>query len=84
MEGVGFVKCILPRRTLQQSALPKDSLEQQVMKLFFMTDEIQTGDLARFLSVSRATAGRLLTKLVLDDVIVKTGHGPATRYKRKV
>lgn len=82
IEGAGFVKCILQRRTPKQSARLEEPMEQQLMKLFLMTDEVQTGDVVRFFSISRATAGRLLAKLVLQGIIVKTGQGPATRYKR--
>lgn len=83
IEGPGFVKCILPRRTPQQLMKPKESLEQQLMKLFLVTDEKKASDVTRFLSISRATASRLLTKLVKEGLIVKMGLAGATRYKRK-
>ena len=36
-----------------------------------------------YLSVSRATAGRLLSKLIEEDYLKKVGKGPATRYMKK-
>jgi ATP-dependent DNA helicase RecG len=82
MEGPGFVKCILPRRTLTYKAEARELPEQQLMKLFLMTDEIRAYDVMHFLSVSRATATRILTKLVQQGIIMKIGRGGATRYKR--
>lgn len=82
LEGPGFVKCILPRRSLQQVMSPIDTFEQQVMKLLLITDEIKAGDVIRHLSVSRATASRILSKMVNAGFIVKIGHAGSTRYKR--
>jgi ATP-dependent DNA helicase RecG len=82
IEGPGFIKCILPRRTLHQFTEAKEFPEQQVMKLLLITDEIKALDVIRALSISRATASRLLTKLVAQGIIIKVGRGSATKYKR--
>lgn len=82
MEGPGFVKCILPRPSLHRSEAPQEYAEQQLIKLLLITDEIKPSDVIRLLSVSRATATRLLKKLVEQGLIIKIGKGSATRYKR--
>ena len=82
-EGVGFIKCILPRRTLKISSDITDSPEQQVMKLLLIHNAIQAADVIRELSISRATATRLLKKLVDQGLLIKTGIGSATKYRRK-
>jgi ATP-dependent DNA helicase RecG len=83
IEGVGFVKCILPRRNSKYPIEAEDLPEQQLLKIFFTTDEIKAADVIRSLSVSRATANRLLTKLLSQGIVMKIGQGRATRYKRK-
>ena len=82
MEGPGFVKCILPRSTMQQAKTEAALPEQQLMKLFLLTDEIRPSDVIRALSISRATASRILTKLVQQGLLVKKGKAGATKYKR--
>ncbi len=82
LEGPGFVKCILPRRTIQHQIIADEAPEQRVMKLLLISDEIVAADVIRSLSVSRATASRILAKLVLQGILSKNGHGRATRYKR--
>lgn len=81
-EGPGFVKCILPRRTNTATITPKEVPEQQLLKLLFLTDEIKASDVMQHLSVSRATASRMLAKLVKEGLIQKIGRAGATRYKR--
>lgn len=83
-EGAGFVKCILPRRGLKSVKSSQDTPEQELLKLFLVADEIKPSDVIRHFSVSRATASRMLSKLVQQDLIVKIGKAGATRYKRKL
>jgi ATP-dependent DNA helicase RecG len=82
-EGAGFIKCILPRRTLKRGPEISDAPEQQVMKLVLIHTEIQAADVIRELSISRATASRLLKKLVEQELLIKSGIGSATKYRRK-
>lgn len=83
-EGQGFVKCILPRRSLQDTVVSKDQAEQQLLKLFLITDEIKAKDVIDALSISRSTASRLLNKLVSQGLLIQLGQGSATRYKRSI
>jgi ATP-dependent DNA helicase RecG len=82
-EGPGFVKCILPRRGLETVITSQDTSENELLKLFLVTDEIKPSDVIRNLSISRATASRMLSKLVQQNILVKIGKAGATRYKRK-
>lgn len=81
-EGAGFIKCILPRRALKSRLQTSDVPEQQVMKLLLIGNEIQAADVIRELSISRATATRLLRKMVEQGLLTKTGTGSATKYKK--
>lgn len=45
------------------------------MKLLLITNEIRAADVIRFLSVSRATASRMLSKLVKQGVLIKVNRG---------
>jgi len=83
-EGPGFIKCILPRRS---SSLPPSgdqtkhlSPEEQVLRLLLTYGEIKANDVARLLTVSRATASRLLSALVVKKRIVRLGQAGATKY----
>lgn len=84
IEGAGFVKCILPRPTLGQKLIQKEEPELQLMKLFFLIDEVKSSDVVRSLSVSRATATRMLAKLVKQGKIIKIGERGSAKYIRKI
>lgn len=84
VEGPGFVKCVLPRRPLHPLHPQEDLVEVKLMQLLTITDEIKAADVIRLLSVSRATATRLLIKLVDQGKLIKIGQGSATRYRRVV
>ena len=78
-EGVGFVKCILPRPGL----LPlREGVEQKILQLFFIQHKVKTHDVMRNFSVSRATANRYLNALLKENLIFKFGSGPSTYYSK--
>lgn len=89
-EGPGCVKCLLPRRsiertiegTMRQLPIQSNLHEQKLMRLFLIAEEIRASDVIRTLSVSRSTATRLLDKLVKHGILIKSGRGAQTRYKR--
>jgi ATP-dependent DNA helicase RecG len=78
-EGVGFVKCILPRPGRIQEVLGE---EQKILQLLMLKNEIKAHDVISQLSVSRATANRYLKVLLEKNLIRKFGHGPSTYYRR--
>lgn len=81
-EGIGFVKCILPRPG-PRALFIKEAEEERILHLFLKQDEIKPQDVMDFLSVSRATASRLLSKLVEEGLLEKLGKGPTTRYQKR-
>jgi ATP-dependent DNA helicase RecG len=83
-EGAGFVKCILLRRGLGAVKSSQATPEHELFKLFLIADEIKPSDVIRHFSISRATASRMLSKLVQQGLIVKIGKAGATHYKRKL
>lgn len=78
-EGVGFVKCILPRPGRTPAVFGE---EQKVLQLFMLKNELKTNDVMNRLMVSRATANRYLKALVDKNLIRKVGRGPATYYSK--
>lgn len=81
MEGVGFVKCILPRPTAKNSKLLKGDSEQ-ITQLLLTQPTVKAQDVMTHLNVSRATASRILTKLTEEGILEKMGRGPTTHYKK--
>lgn len=81
-EGPGFVKCILPRRSMRPQGVLEEFAEQQLTKLLLITSELKAADVIRYLSVSRATATRLLAKIVEQGKLIKIGQGSATKYRK--
>lgn len=78
-EGVGFVKCILPR-PVQGVDMNKDEHLAQIFQLFLSQRAIQTSDVMQHLEVSRATAVRILAKYTELGYLKKQGKGAATSY----
>jgi ATP-dependent DNA helicase RecG len=56
--------------------------EAAVLTLLQNQEEIAVKDVMSYLNTSRATAGRLLTKLVEQGLLLRVGRGPATRYQK--
>lgn len=81
IEGAGFVKCILPRVSAHVPKIHKDDTEE-LMKIFLIKDEITAQDVMQMLSVSRATASRMLTKFTELGLVERLGKGVATRYRK--
>ena len=81
-EGIGFVKCILSRPTTHQAPL-LDTDEEQLMQLFHLKKVITSQDVAALLSISKASANRLINHLSEKGMIIKKGKGPSTHYQLK-
>lgn len=79
IEGAGFVKCILPR-ALTISKNTQSKIDVDVLDLLNMQESISAKEVTQKLSVSKATATRMLAKLIAEKSIKKIGKGPATRY----
>lgn len=76
------MKCVLPRpRPQDKTDLVRE--ESLVLYLFLNNEEIKAQDLIDELSISKATATRLLGKMVDDELIIRVGKGAATRYRKK-
>jgi ATP-dependent DNA helicase RecG len=85
-EGVCFVKCILSRPMPSYvKKTVEEEKEESLLGPLFQTDlDITVLDVIKKLSVSRSTASRYLKNLVEKGMIEKIGHGPATRYRKKL
>ena len=84
VEGVCFIKCILPRNTpetirLQQTKVLSDDLKS-VFDLFGVANEISISDVIKALELPRSTIGRRLSILVESKLIIKKGTGRTARY----
>jgi ATP-dependent DNA helicase RecG len=82
IEGEGFVKCILPRETLNTSRSTGDELEP-ILALFDIATEITIADVVKNVGIARTTAGRRLDALIKLGKIKKRGHGRGTVYFKK-
>ena len=82
-EGVGFVKCILPRPLLRQKELVVLGQEcMDIMRLFYFQEKIEISNIIEMLSVSRSKAVRLLNSLIDNRFIQRMGKGKHTYYIR--
>lgn len=83
-EGAGFIKCILPRESAatKNGKNEQNKESEQIMRLFYTTDEISVSDVTTTVNVSRQTATRRLNKLIEDKKIFRIGKGPAIKYKK--
>ena len=79
IEGVNYIKCILPRLKAQDFPAQKD--DQAILDLFLRSSFITLNQVTS-LGMSRATAGRRLKALVEKKLLQTTGRGPATRYTK--
>lgn len=75
VEGVGYVKCVLPRG--RSGVEPGDLLH-----LFDREPELSVAQIASWTGVSRATVQRRIKNLVDQGLIARLGSGPTTRYFR--
>ncbi len=78
-EGVGFVKCVLPREPVGK-VFENFEYVDIINTLLFTKEEIKVSDVMDYLNVSRSTSGRILTKFMNDGYLKKIGKGSATRY----
>jgi ATP-dependent DNA helicase RecG len=84
IESPGFIKCILPRPSANASVVAVeadiDHRTQKILNLFHQTDEITSQDVMKVLAISRQTAARVLSELVINKVIRRKGKGRGTSY----
>lgn len=84
LEGDGFIKCILPRQSLKHATV-KQRLKttdeyQDILDLFKHVSELSISDIMQTLNITRTTAGRRISKMIKDGILLKKGNGKATRY----
>lgn len=89
IEGEGFIKCILPRRTpenMLSKSKSKDVADDlaQILNLFTSATEISVADVIEILHFTRPTASRKLAELVKKGFIEKMGKGPSVRYCKSI
>ncbi len=77
MEGVEFVKCILPRSRLHTT---EDPAYNSILELFSRKNAITKREVMKEANISSATATRLLAKLTENGKLKRLGKGPATYY----
>lgn len=82
IEGTGYIKCILPRPSIQVMMQQLTEHEEKTMQLLDAHEEITPQLTSRTLHFSRQTAARVLSSLVEKGLLVREGAGRTTRYKR--
>lgn len=81
IEGMAYIKCILPRAPEQHAPVEK-SIHNQIMEMFYQMPELKPQDVVEQFSVSRQSASRYLAKLVNEGRIIRSGKGPSVTYKK--
>jgi ATP-dependent DNA helicase RecG len=84
IEGIGFIKCILPRASRRKNLLEVDDIQGQIMNLFYVSNEVTAQEVAKEINVSRQTAARQLAELIKAGKIKRIGRGPAVKYKKQI
>lgn len=85
IEGENFIRCILPRPAVYKkmaTPIKPDDLEK-ILKLFEVSEEITISDVMENLHLPRSTAGRYLSRLVVEEKIDKLGKTKSVKYKRR-
>lgn len=80
LEREEAIKLILPRG--KESHVEKDAMSS-LLDLFSRAEEISMTEISAHLGVSKATAWRMVKKLISDEVITSRGKGPSTVYSKK-
>ncbi|MES2198721.1 MAG: RNA-binding domain-containing protein [Chlamydiota bacterium] len=84
LEGISFVKCVLPRSTPEILRLqPEKTLPtnlKNIYDLFEVANEITISHVVATLNLPRSTAGRHLAALERAKLIIKKGTGRSARY----
>jgi len=85
IEGVGFIKCILPRgipeNMIKRSSKQELKLEHQhILRLFDNITEVAAADIIKAIGLTRQTATRRLTELVKTGYLKQIGKGRGVRY----
>lgn len=85
-EGENFVKCILPRKTVQDLGITLESegrdQKLKILALLDVAEGITIADVITTLGIPRSTAGRRLKELVEEDRLKKVGTKKGAFYKK--
>lgn len=81
IEGANFIKCVLPRPSMQP-APPNEYNEESILTLFYSQNEITTLDVMNKFSISRSTAQRWISSLIEKKLIETVGRTRNLRYRR--
>lgn len=82
VEGMGYIKCILPRPSSENLSATGNTSQDKIMNSFYLKPELTVRDVIETLSVSRQTASRYLSKLVDEKRIERVGNGPSVFYRK--
>lgn len=87
IEGVGFIKCVLPRgipeNMLKKSGTQELTIEHQhILRLFDTATDIAVTDVIKVLGLTRPTATRRLAQLVKTGHLQRIGKGRGVRYMK--
>lgn len=77
IEGVEFVKCILPRSKFQESGDPRCNM---ILSILTTKDSLTKRDVMQAITISTAGATRLLAELTKNKTLKRHGSGPTTYY----
>lgn len=80
IEGAGWFKVILNLVATGNGSRVLEP-EETVLKLFERNTEISSADLCAALSVSKATAVKVIDSMLHKGRIIRVGKGPKTRYR---
>jgi len=77
IEGINYIKCILPREKMDIKPLDD---AKRVLNLLKTTHEISRADITTRLKIPRSTAGRILSRLFDEGKLSRTGKGRGVKY----
>ena len=83
IDGGDYVKCILSRPSPYGKYQETEDLQARILALFQAYPELPTKEIIQALGVARTTLHRALTSLLEANVLERTGHTKATRYRLK-
>lgn len=83
IDGGDYVKCVLSRPVPYQKYQEAEDLQARILALFQGHPELPTKEIVKVLGVARTTLHRALTALLEANILERTGHTKATRYRLK-
>lgn len=87
IEGENFIKCILPRPSVDELLNKVHHASEdgrKILNLLELTTELSIGEIVTVLKIPRATIGRRLAQLLQENLIKKIGSGKGTKYLKNV